>query len=63
MGFGRSMRTVKLLRHLVASGTGKPAPTRAGTGSVVVVQGFEVAAALDPAERSMRARWRESLGD
>ena len=57
------MNAVELLRLLVARGTGKPAPTRAGTGGVVVVRGFEVAVALDPSERSMRARWRERVGN
>ena len=57
------MNAADLLRHLVARGTGQPAPTRAGTGGVVAVRGFEVAVALDPSEHSMRARWRERVGN
>ena len=57
------MNAAALLRHLVARGTGQPAAARAGTGGVVGVQGFEVAVALDPSERSMRARWRERVGN
>ena len=51
------------LNHLVARGVAKPVPTRAGTAGVVVVRGFEVAAAVGPGERSMRARWRERVGN
>ena len=39
--------------NLVARGTGPRVPTRAGTGGLVVVRGFEVAVALDPSERSI----------
>ena len=52
------------LNHLLAGGVAKPVPTRVGTAGVVVVRGFEVAAAVDcPGERSMRARWRERVGN
>ncbi len=57
------MNAAELLRHLVARGTGHRAPARAGTGGVVAVRGFEVALALDPMDRSMRARWRERVGN
>ncbi len=57
------MNAAELLRHLVARGTGHRAPARAGIGGVVAVRGFEVALALDPMDRSMRARWRERVGN
>jgi len=51
------------LNHLLAHGVAKPVAARAGTAGVVVVRAFEVAAAADPSERSMRARWRERVGN
>ena len=57
------MNAAGFLNHLLARGVAKPVPTRAGTAGVVVVRGFEVAAAVDPGERSMRARWRERVGN
>ena len=57
------MNAAELLSHLVARGKAHQAPTRPGTGGVVIASGFEVAAALDPADRSMRARWRERVGN
>ena len=56
------MNAAELLNHLVERGTGRQAPDRLRTGGVVAVNGFEVAAALDPGESSMRARWRERVG-
>ena len=58
----RPMNAAELLNHLVERGTGRQAPDRPRTGGVVTVNGFEVAAALDPGESSMRARWRERVG-
>ena len=57
------MNAAGFLNHLLARGVAKPVPTRAGTAGVVVVRAFEVAAAVDPGERSMRARWRERVGN
>ena len=57
------MNAAGFLGHLLARGVAKPVPTRAGTAGVVVVRGFEVAAAVGPGERSMRARWRERVGN
>lgn len=56
------MNAAELLNHLVERGTGRQAPDRPHTGGVVAMNGFEVAAALDPGESSMRARWRERVG-
>ena len=57
------MNAADLLSHLVAHGRGRRAPTREGTGGVVTLRGFEVAVAVDPSERGMRARWRERVGN
>ena len=57
------MNAVELLSHLVSRGRGRRASTRVGTGGVIAVRGFEVAVALDPSERGMRARWRERVGN
>ena len=57
------MNAAELLSHLVARGAARQAPTRVGTASAVNVSGFEVAAVSDPSERSMRARWRERVGN
>ena len=57
------MNAADLLSHLVARGKARRASARPGTGGVVSASGFEVAVALDPADRSMRARWRERVGN
>ena len=57
------MNAVELLSHLEARGVARRAPARAGTDGVVALRGFEVATAVDPSERSMRARWRERVGN
>ena len=57
------MNAVEMLNHLVSRGTARQAAARAGTGGVVVVGSFEVAVALDSSDRSMRARWRDRVGN
>lgn len=57
------MNAAQLLSHLVARGTARRGPARPGIAGVVIVSGFEVAIALDPSERSMRARLRERVGN
>ena len=57
------MNAAELLSHLVTRGQARRAPARPGTGGVVIASGFEVAVALDPSDRSMRARWRERVGN
>ena len=52
-----------VLSDLVAHGIARAAPARDGTGAVVVLRGLEVAVAVDSSERSMRARWRERVGN
>ena len=57
------MDAVGLLSHLVAGGLARSGPVREGMGGVVVVGGLEVAVAVDSSERSLRARWRERVGN
>lgn len=57
------MKAKALLSDLIARGVARPGPERSSTDGVAILQGLEVAVAVDPRGGSMRARWRERVGN
>lgn len=57
------MNAAGVLGELVARGLARPGPVRDGTDGVGVLGGWELAVAVDSSERSLRARWRERVGN
>lgn len=57
------MRARGFVGDLVARGVARSGPERSGTEGVAILQGLEVAVAVDPREGSMRARWRDRVGN